>query len=97
MYVDDIIGVGFAKYIEADLVKTRHICTDLLGSTAVADEKTEVGVRMDVIDYRPDDREGTHRDKEFSDRPPRFHNDRHYQASQFADVSTTRIVEHAIR
>ena len=54
MYVDDIIGVGFVKDIENDLVETRRICMDLLGSTAVADDKTEVGVRIDVIGYTID-------------------------------------------
>ena len=54
MYVDDIIGVGFVKDIENDLVEMRRICMDLLGSTAVADDKTEVGVRIDVICYTID-------------------------------------------
>ena len=51
MYVDDIIGIGFEKDIAADLALTRHICTALLGSTAVADDKTEVSRRLDVIGY----------------------------------------------
>lgn len=51
MYVDDIIGVGFEKDIEQDLATARRICTDLLGSTAVADDKTESGVCVDVIGY----------------------------------------------
>ena len=51
MYVDDIIGIGFAKDITADLALTRHICTALLGSGAVADDKTEVSRRLDVIGY----------------------------------------------
>jgi hypothetical protein len=54
MYVDDIIGVGFARYIPGDLATTRRICTDLLGPLAVADEKSESGVRVDVIGYTID-------------------------------------------
>lgn len=54
MYVDDIIGVGLAKDIEEDLAITRAICTNLLGPTAVADDKTEVGRRLDVIGYTID-------------------------------------------
>ena len=40
MYVDDIIGIGFADDIASDLSITRGICTSLLGSGAVADDKT---------------------------------------------------------
>jgi hypothetical protein len=54
MYVDDIIGVCFADDLESDLAITRGICTDLLGSGAVADDKTEHGVRLDVIGYTLD-------------------------------------------
>jgi hypothetical protein len=51
IYVDDIYGVGFAEDIEADLAEARRICVDLLGSTPVADDKTEQGVHLDVIGY----------------------------------------------
>ena len=51
MYVDDILGIGFKEDIAADLALTRVICTTLLGSGAVADEKTEVSRRLDVIGY----------------------------------------------
>ncbi len=51
MYVDDIIGVGMLADIETDLSITRESCTGLLGPTAVADDKTEVGRRLDVIGY----------------------------------------------
>ena len=54
MYVDDIIGVYFADDLESDLAITREISTDLLGSGAVADDKTEHGVRLDVIGYTLD-------------------------------------------
>ena len=49
MYDDDIIGVCFA-----DALETRGVCTDLLGSGAVADDKTKHGVRLDVIGYTLD-------------------------------------------
>ena len=54
MYVDDIIGVCFAEDVAQDLVKTRNICTSLLGSGAVADDKTETGIRLDIIGYTID-------------------------------------------
>ena len=54
MYVDDIIGVCFEADVEADLARTREICVNLLGSGAVADDKTEHGTRMDVIGYTID-------------------------------------------
>jgi hypothetical protein len=54
MYVDDIIGVCFAREVKADLDETRRICTDLLGSGAVADDKTETGTRLDIIGYTVD-------------------------------------------
>jgi hypothetical protein len=51
MYIDDVIGVCFAAEVESDLSNTRGICTLLLGSGAVADDKTEHGVRLDIIGY----------------------------------------------
>ena len=54
MYVDDIVGVCMLGDLEADLALTRSICTSLLGSGAVADDKTEHGVRLDVIGYTID-------------------------------------------
>ena len=51
MYVDDIIGIGFETDIATDLALTKSICTTLLGSEAVADDKTEVSRRLDVIGY----------------------------------------------
>ena len=50
-YVDDIIGVCFEEDISEDLVRARAICTDLLGSSAVADDKTESGRRLDIIGF----------------------------------------------
>jgi hypothetical protein len=51
MYVDDILGVGFVKDIQRNLAVARRMCVYLLGSTAVADDKTEHGVCLDVIGY----------------------------------------------
>jgi hypothetical protein len=51
MYVDDIIGICFKDDVDSDLSTTRGICTALLGSGAVADDKTEQGVRLDIIGY----------------------------------------------
>lgn len=46
MYVDDIIDE-----VAADMAKTRDVCTGLLGSSAVADDKTEVGRRLEILSY----------------------------------------------
>ena len=54
MYVDDIIGVGMANHIQTDLDLTRTVCTSLLGPSAVVDDKTEQGRRLDVIGYMID-------------------------------------------
>ena len=51
MYVDDIIGACFDENLQSDLVIARQVCTDLLGTTAVADDKTEWGRRLDIIGY----------------------------------------------
>jgi hypothetical protein len=59
MYVDDVMGVCFADDLEADLLTARDICTSLLGPGSVADDKTESGVRLDMIEYTislPDNR-----------------------------------------
>ena len=49
MYVDDIIGMYFAKDIASDLGITRNVCMRLLGPTAVADDKTETGTNVDIL------------------------------------------------
>jgi hypothetical protein len=54
MYVDDILGVCFAKDLESDLALTKGICTDLMGPGSIADDKTEHGVRLDMIGYTID-------------------------------------------
>jgi hypothetical protein len=59
MYVDDIMGVCFAEDLEVDLARAKDICTSLLGPGSVADDKTESGVRLDMIGYTislPDNR-----------------------------------------
>jgi hypothetical protein len=48
------VCVYFADDLEPDLVITRAICTNLLVSGAVVDDKTEHGVRLDVIGYTLD-------------------------------------------
>ena len=54
MYVDDIIGVCFEEDLAEDLVRARGVCTDLLGYSAVADDKTEWGRRLDIIGFTVD-------------------------------------------
>jgi hypothetical protein len=59
MYVDDIMGVCFDADLVADLALAKDICTSLLGPGSVADDKTESGVRLDMIGYTislPDNR-----------------------------------------
>ena len=51
MYVDDIIAVSFDRDLQSDLFHSKRVCTDLLGSTAVVDDKTEWGRRVDIIGY----------------------------------------------
>jgi hypothetical protein len=59
MYVDDLMGVCIKEDLEADLITARGICTSLLGPGSVADDKTESGVRLEIIGYTislPDNR-----------------------------------------
>ena len=49
--VDDVVGVCMLTNLANDLALTRETCTDLLGPTAVTDDKTETGQRLDVIGY----------------------------------------------
>jgi hypothetical protein len=51
MYVDDVIGVCFVDDVVTDLAMTRDICTSLLGTGSVADDKTEYGRKLEVIGY----------------------------------------------
>jgi hypothetical protein len=87
MYVDDIIGICLAEDLDADLAKTRAICTNLLGCGAVADDKTEViGVH-----YLPRHGAGLHCREELSQSTARFsdygrHSETEPQASAEARV-----------
>ena len=54
MYVDDMIGVCMASYLDEDLATFADICTRLLGPDAVAEDKTEQGTRLDIIGYVDD-------------------------------------------
>lgn len=54
MYVDDIIGVGMAEFIAEDLQQAKDTCNGLLGPTAIAEDKTETGRRVEVIGYTID-------------------------------------------
>lgn len=54
MYVNDITGVCFKDNLAGDLIAAKGVCTTLLGSSAVADEKTESGRRLDIIGYSVD-------------------------------------------
>jgi hypothetical protein len=54
MYVDDLVGVCLKRDLAKNLRVARRIITQLLGSNAVADDKTESGRRMDVIGYTID-------------------------------------------
>ena len=51
MYVDDVIAVCFDKDLASDIVIAKSVCTRLLGPTAVAEDKTEWGTRLDVLGY----------------------------------------------
>ena len=51
MYVDDLMGVCWVYYLMEDLSIARCLCTDLLGPDAVADDKTEMGRRLDILGY----------------------------------------------
>ena len=51
MYLDGTVGVCMLHDLDSELALTRSTCIDLLGPTAVADDKTETGRRLDVIGY----------------------------------------------
>ena len=51
MYVDDIIAVCMDKDLASDLITAKGVCTRLLGPMAVADDKTEWGIRLDILGY----------------------------------------------
>ena len=54
MYVDDIFGVCLARDLENDMTQTATFCRNLLGPTAIAEEKTESGRRLVSIGYTVD-------------------------------------------
>jgi hypothetical protein len=59
MYVDDIMGVCFKMDLDFDLALAKDICIGLLGPGSVAEDKTESGVRLEMIGYAislPDNR-----------------------------------------
>jgi hypothetical protein len=43
--------VCFAEDLNTDLAKTRAVCTNLLGSGAMADDKTESSRKLEVIGH----------------------------------------------
>lgn len=52
MYVDDIIGICFTNdYINYIRTKVPEVCTSLLGSTAMADDKWIYGRRVEIIGW----------------------------------------------
>ena len=51
MYVDDIIGVCMVKDLTEEVQCAKSVCVDLLGPHAIAEDKTEVGTRIDVLGY----------------------------------------------
>ena len=51
MYVDDIVGICMAADLEKEVQCAKAVCTSLLGPNAIAEDKTETGVRMDVLGY----------------------------------------------
>ena len=54
MYVDDLIGVCLRGDYNYEKENAYKLCTALLGPTAIAEHKTEVGRRLDVIGYTID-------------------------------------------
>ena len=49
MHVDDTIGMGLARDIAYNIALITNVCTSFLGPTAIADDKTYVGRRVDLI------------------------------------------------
>ena len=96
MYVDDIIGVCFAEDVEEDLARTREICTSLLGSGAVADDKTETGTRLDIIGYKRD-QASKHRQEELSDGITRIRRYGRDEAPQSTHGTAAGVLGHWIR
>ena len=51
MFVDDIVGVCLAKDLDRDVQCAKDVCTSLLGSNAIAEDKTETWTRLGVLGY----------------------------------------------
>lgn len=51
MYVDDIIGITLRAFLVTDNIVITDFCRKLLGSTAIAEDKSESGRRLDVLGY----------------------------------------------
>lgn len=51
MYVDDIMGACMASDLSREVQCAKSVCTDLLGPNAIAEDKTEMGTRLDVLGY----------------------------------------------
>lgn len=49
MYVDDIVGVCMAVDLSDEIECAKAVCVDLLGPNAIAEDKTESGIRLDVL------------------------------------------------
>jgi hypothetical protein len=54
IYVDDILGITSAAELLGDLQTVRQVCTDLLGPTAMADNKYESGKSLVWIGWQID-------------------------------------------
>ena len=54
MYVDDMIAVCMAWYLEHDKGQAKAVSERLLGSKAIADDKWADGTRLDVIGWTVD-------------------------------------------
>jgi hypothetical protein len=51
MYVDDIFGVSLRKNLAHDMDCARGVVVGLLGSKSLADDKEEMGTRLDIIGW----------------------------------------------
>ena len=49
MYVDDIVGVCLVQDLDSEVQRAKDVCTRLLGPSAIAEDKTETGTRLDVL------------------------------------------------
>ena len=54
MYVDDLFGITLKRFLDEDMTAARSVCEGLLGSQAMAEDKWEVGLRLDIIGWSVD-------------------------------------------